>query len=76
MESGDLLAPIEARRLRWEQVIELREVVSGRRTGRHGDDEITLFKSNGLALEDVAAASLVYDRALEQRIGQNVNLWV
>jgi ornithine cyclodeaminase/alanine dehydrogenase-like protein (mu-crystallin family) len=74
-ESGDLLGPIEARTLHWEEVVELREIVSGRRTARESPDEITLFKSNGLALEDLAAASLVYDRAVEQGFGQQINLW-
>jgi alanine dehydrogenase len=74
-ESGDLLAPIEARRLRWDQVYELREVVAGRRSPRERDDDITLFKSNGLAMEDLAAASLLYDRAVEQKIGSPVRLW-
>lgn len=75
IEAGDLLAPIDARKLRWEQVIELRGVVTGRRPGRESPDEITLFKSNGLALEDDAAASLVYDRALERGIGHDVSFW-
>jgi ornithine cyclodeaminase/alanine dehydrogenase-like protein (mu-crystallin family) len=75
MESGDILAPIEARKLRWEQVVELREVVSGRTPGRTSEDEVTLFKSNGVALEDLAAASFLYDRAVEQRIGQPIKLW-
>lgn len=75
MESGDLLGPIEARKLRWEEVIELREIVAERRPAREKPDEITLFESNGLALEDLAAASLVYDRAVEQGIGQQISLW-
>ena len=75
MESGDLLGPIAARKLHWEEVVELREIVSGKRPGRERPDEITLFKSNGLALEDLAAASLVYDRAVEQGIGQQISMW-
>jgi alanine dehydrogenase len=71
IESGDLLAPIELRKIRWEQVRELHEVVSGLYPGREADDEITLFKSNGLALEDIAAASLVYERAR----GREIGLW-
>jgi alanine dehydrogenase len=75
MEAGDLLAPVEARKLRWEQVRELREVVTGRAPGRVDAEEITLFKSNGIALEDVAAASLVYDRAVVEGMGREVRLW-
>jgi ornithine cyclodeaminase/alanine dehydrogenase-like protein (mu-crystallin family) len=74
LESGDLLASIETGKLRWEQVRELREVVSGRFPGRETSEEITLFKSNGLALEDVAAASLVYDLAMQGGIGREVGL--
>ena len=75
MESGDLLAPVESRRLRWEEVYELREVVTGRRRARESAEDITLFKSNGLALEDVAAASLVYDRAVEKGLGSPIRMW-
>ncbi len=75
LESGDLLAPVETGKLRWEQVRELREVVSGRYPGRETADEITLFKSNGLALEDVAAASLVYDVAVGAGMGREIRLW-
>ena len=75
VESGDLVAPIELRKIRWEQIRELHEVVSGKVPGREFDEEITLFKSNGLAMEDVAAASLVYDRARERGIGQEIAMW-
>jgi alanine dehydrogenase len=75
LEAGDLLAPVEARKLRWEQVHELREVVAGRWSGREKAEEITLFKSNGLALEDVAAASLVYELARRQGVGREISLW-
>ncbi len=75
LEAGDLLAPVEARKLRWEQAHELREVVAGRRPGREKPEEITLFKSNGMALEDVAAASLVYEQARRQGMGREISLW-
>jgi ornithine cyclodeaminase/alanine dehydrogenase-like protein (mu-crystallin family) len=42
---------------------ELGELVLGRKAGRGGDDEITLFKSQGLAIEDVSTAKLVYEKA-------------
>jgi len=44
--------------------------VVGAKPGRRDDMEITLFKSLGVGLEDLAAASLVYDRAKEQGIGR------
>ncbi|MDG6901016.1 MAG: ornithine cyclodeaminase family protein [Nitrososphaerota archaeon] len=61
-EAGDLVAAEKEGRFSWDRAFELKDVVSGkvRRTGR------TLFKSNGVAIEDVAAASLVYDRAVKE----------
>jgi alanine dehydrogenase len=75
MEAGDLLAPVDARKFRWEQAVELREVVGGTRPGRTSPDEITLFKSIGIALEDAIAASLVYDRAVADGVGREIGLW-
>ncbi len=61
-EAGDLVAAEKEGRFSWDRAFELKDVVSGkvRGTGR------TLFKSNGVAIEDVAAASLVYDRAVKE----------
>jgi ornithine cyclodeaminase/alanine dehydrogenase-like protein (mu-crystallin family) len=75
MEAGDLLTPVEARKFRWEQARELREIVAGGAPGRQYAEEITLFKSVGVALEDVAAASLVYDRAQERGVGREIEFW-
>lgn len=58
MESGDLIAAFEAGAGRWDQVRELRNLVQ-----RERDDQITLFKSNGLALEDIAVAGWLYEQA-------------
>src|SRR5262249_5207221 len=43
---------------------ELSEIVAGRKPGREGDDEIIIFDSTGMALQDVAVAAIVYDRAM------------
>jgi alanine dehydrogenase len=51
---------------------ELAEVVAGRKPGRRSRDEVTIFDSTGTALEDVAAAAVVYERALAGGIGRNV----
>ena len=53
----------------WDRVYELAHIVAGFIPGRRSDDEITLFESQGIALEDVAAGSLVYERARERGIG-------
>ena len=62
IECGELLMPTSRGLLLWEQVSELWQVVGGVKAGRRGDDEITLFKSLGMAMWDVAAAKLVYER--------------
>jgi alanine dehydrogenase len=53
---------------------ELSEVVSGARPGRIGDDEITIFDSTGTALQDVAAAAVVYEKALRTNAGLRITL--
>ncbi len=71
LEAGDLLAPGVAPAA-LERAVELAAVVAGRHPGRQGKDQITLFKSLGIGLEDLAAASLVYDRARAARAGRTV----
>jgi alanine dehydrogenase len=58
LESADLIEPIAAGVLDWLEVHELQQVVVGE-VGRQSDDDIVLFKSNGLAAWDVAAAAAV-----------------
>jgi ornithine cyclodeaminase/alanine dehydrogenase-like protein (mu-crystallin family) len=53
---------------------ELGEVLIGMHPGRASDNEITLFRSLGLAVEDLAATRLVYERAVERGIGTEVDL--
>jgi alanine dehydrogenase len=53
---------------------ELSDVVAGRRPGRTRDEEITIFDSSGTALQDVAAAIAVYDKALARGLGMEVIL--
>jgi ornithine cyclodeaminase/alanine dehydrogenase-like protein (mu-crystallin family) len=69
LESGDLIEPIEQGLLDWLEVHELQEVVAGELQGRQLDDDIVLFKSNGIAAWDVAAGALALERAREQRVG-------
>jgi alanine dehydrogenase len=63
LESADLIEPIESGVLDWLEVHELHEVVAGEVTGRQADGDIVVFKSNGLAAWDVAAAAAVLARA-------------
>ena len=69
LEAGDLILPVQEGALSWDRVEELGEVVSGKRPGRESDDQITLFCSQGLALEDVVVGRCVYEAALKQGIG-------
>ena len=72
IECGDLLW-LEARgTFRWDMAKELQDVVAGRIKGRPSSGSITLFESMGIALEDIAAAQLVYNKAKEQGIGQEL----
>jgi alanine dehydrogenase len=63
IESGDLIDPVGQGVLDWLEVHELQEVVAGELPGRQADDDIVLFKSNGLAAWDLAVAARVVDLA-------------
>ncbi len=72
---GDLHHALAAGAMRREDVHgELADVVVGRRRGRERDDEVIVFDSTGTALQDVAAASLVYERARASGIGLRTDL--
>jgi ornithine cyclodeaminase/alanine dehydrogenase-like protein (mu-crystallin family) len=63
LESADLIEPIGAGVLDWLEVHELQEVVAGELPGRQSDDDVVVFKSNGLAAWDVAVAAAVVAKA-------------
>ncbi len=74
-EAGDIMIPIDEGAIDKSHMhAELGEIVTGKKSARSDDGEITLFKSNGLAIQDVATAKLVYDRAVEKGIGQTVDI--
>jgi ornithine cyclodeaminase/alanine dehydrogenase-like protein (mu-crystallin family) len=72
LESGDLIEPVGAGLLDWLEVHELHEVVSGELPGRQSDADVVLFKSNGLAVWDVAIAAELVARARERGVGTTV----
>jgi alanine dehydrogenase len=72
LEAGDLLRPLETGIILPEAIYELGQVVAGQVKGRDGPEDITLFSSQGLALEDMAAARVVYDRAVERGVGREI----
>jgi ornithine cyclodeaminase/alanine dehydrogenase len=63
IESADLIEPVAGGALDWLEVHELQDVVAGELVGRQADDDIVVFKSNGLAAWDVAAAAAVVEAA-------------
>ncbi len=72
---GDLHHAMIAGVMTRDQVAaELADVVSGRHPGRRSDDEITIFDSTGTALQDVAASSITYERALARGLGVRIDL--
>ena len=72
-ETGDLIQPIRQGLISPEHIhAELGELVLGRRAGRRSPDEVTLFKSVGVAVQDAAAARAALERARQLGLGQDV----
>ncbi|MET7270593.1 ornithine cyclodeaminase family protein [Streptomyces flaveolus] len=73
--SNDLLMPIRDGLITAEHLhAELGEVVAGSRTGRGSPDQITLYKSVGVAVQDAAAAALVVSAARARSVGEEITL--
>lgn len=70
LEAGEYRDLIAAGRLTWQDIVELGDLVTGKAVGRRGPADITLFKSLGIALEDIAFADLICRRAAERGIGK------
>jgi len=75
LEAGDLIQAFGADASRWTAVRELSDVVSGKVKGRTSRDQITLFKSNGIAIEDIVVAGRIYELARKRGIGRDVPMW-
>jgi ornithine cyclodeaminase/alanine dehydrogenase len=73
IECGDLVAPIRDGVLEWDQVRELGEIVAGKAPGRTSSEAITLFESQGIAMEDVAVATVLLERAAAEEAGQLIS---
>ncbi|MDA1010532.1 MAG: ornithine cyclodeaminase family protein [Chloroflexi bacterium] len=70
IECGELMAAATSGAFRWRQAVELHQVVGGQVAGRPSDEAITLFESQGIGIEDVAASAYVVRKAREGEIGQ------
>jgi alanine dehydrogenase len=75
MEAGDLIQAFGEDESRWNAVRELAQIVAGKEPGRTSADQITLFKSNGIATWDLAAAVRVYEMAVARGMGKQIPLW-
>jgi len=75
-EAGDIVVPLKTNVISETHIYaELGEVITGKKCGRISDDEITLFKSVGLGVQDAAAAYLAYKKAREAGVGFDVELF-
>lgn len=69
-EAGDFIIPIEAGEYSWDDIHgSLGDVITEKIPGRENQEEITLFKSVGLAIQDISAAFHVYNKAVEMGVG-------
>jgi alanine dehydrogenase len=74
-EAGDIVIPLREGRIDPDHIAgEVGEVLAGRAEGRRSDQDVTIFKSVGMAVEDVAAAALAYRRATEIGLGRGLVL--
>jgi alanine dehydrogenase len=74
-ECGDILLAIKENSITENSIhAEIGEVLAGTKPGRTSADEITLYKSVGIAIQDVAAAHLIYHKALEKKVGREVEI--
>jgi alanine dehydrogenase len=74
-ECGDILLAIKENAITENHIhAEIGAVLAAAKTGRSSPSEITIYKSVGIAIQDVAAAHLVYRKALEQKIGTHVEI--
>lgn len=73
-EAGDLLPLLEKGRLHSRQLVELGDVITGRHPGRASDEQITLFESQGMAIQDLAVAVRVLAAAEAAGLGQEIPL--
>jgi len=70
VEAGDFIIPINEGKWSWDKAHgNLGDIITGKIAGRENDKEITLFKSVGLAIQDISTALNVYNRAVEMNVG-------
>jgi alanine dehydrogenase len=75
IEAGDLIQAFGDNESEWNRVYDLSQIVAGKVPGRTNRNQITLFKSNGLAIEDVVTAGRVYELARQKGMGKEVPMF-
>lgn len=73
MEAGDLIRSESEGSFSWDKVHELCQIVTGQIPGRGNNQEVTLFKSLGIGMEDIAVACRLHDLAKENGFGQIID---
>jgi ornithine cyclodeaminase len=75
-EAGDFIIPVDKGEWSWDRVHgSLGDVIAGKIPARENDQEITLFKSVGLAIQDISTAFHVYNRAQELGVGTDFDFY-
>jgi ornithine cyclodeaminase/alanine dehydrogenase-like protein (mu-crystallin family) len=74
-EAGDLIQGLPAANRSWDDVVELKDVVCESKLWRESNEQITVFKSCGIAVWDVAAAGFIYREALRKKKGRPFDIW-
>jgi len=73
--SGEINVPMSQGKLKPKDIwSELGEIVAGVKKGRTSNDEITVFVSTGLAIQDAVTANIAYRKAIANRIGQIIEI--
>lgn len=76
LHSGEVNVPLSKHYISENDIhAQLGEVITGLKPGRTSEDEITIFDSTGLAIEDVASAHLVYERAISKGLGRQIRMF-
>ncbi|MCS7233708.1 MAG: ornithine cyclodeaminase family protein [Synergistetes bacterium] len=68
-EAGEVIEALREAVLKKEDIVEIGEILAGVKAGRRSKEEITVFKTVGIAVEDVVVGKLIYERAKEKGVG-------
>lgn len=74
-EAGDLVQGLDTANRSWDEVVELKDIVAGSTPPRNSAEDVTVFKSCGIAIWDVTAAGFIYREALERKKGKPFVIW-